>query len=176
MFKTGIGIEMRPFIKGRQLILGGAKIDYPMGLEGNSDADVLCHAIIDALLGASNLGEMHELFPEDDIKYKDISGLRLLELVNLKLARISFAVENIDVILVCSEIDLAPYKTYMLLNLSHAMKIDSSMISIKQSNSFFQLVPQFKDGISAFAVSTLIDISEPEEDEEEAGSEEDYYE
>ncbi|HER00327.1 MAG TPA: 2-C-methyl-D-erythritol 2,4-cyclodiphosphate synthase [candidate division Zixibacteria bacterium] len=176
MFKTGIGIAMRPFVKGRQLILGGAKIDHPMGLEGNSYADVLCYAIIDALLGASNLGEMNELFPEDDIKYKDISGLRLLELVNLKLARISFAIENIDVILACSEIDLAPYKTYMLLNLSHALKIDSSMISLKQSGSFFHLVPEFKKGISAFAVCTIIDMSEPEEEEEESSSEEEYYE
>ncbi|MBD3218278.1 MAG: 2-C-methyl-D-erythritol 2,4-cyclodiphosphate synthase [candidate division Zixibacteria bacterium] len=176
MFKTGIGIDMRRFIEGRKLILAGAEIDYTLGLEGNSDADVLSHAIIDALLGASNLGETDELFPEDDIKYKDISGLRLLELVNLRLARISFAIENIDVILSCSEVDLAPYKTYMLLNLSHALKIDSSMISLKQSHSFFHLLPQFKDGIAAFAVCTLIDISDVEEEEEESSSEEEYYE
>jgi 2-C-methyl-D-erythritol 2,4-cyclodiphosphate synthase len=176
MFKSGIGIDMRPFAEGRPLILAGARIEYPAGLAGDYDADVISFAVIDALLGASNLGERYELFPETDSKYESISGMRLLELVRLRLTRIALEIENIDIIIVCPEINLAQYKTYMLLNLSHALEIDSSMISIKQARSFENMIPEFKKGIAAMATCMLVDVSGDDGDEQNGGSEEEYYE
>jgi len=176
MFKSGIGIDMHPFGEVRPLILGGARIDHAFGLEGDYDADVVSAAVVDALLGAANLGERYELFPESDSKYHNISGMRLLELVRLRLARIALEIENIDIIIVCPEINLASYKTYMLLNLSHALEIDSSMISIKQAHSFENLVPEFKKGIAAMAVCMLLDVSGKEDDLEGGNAEEEFYE
>jgi 2-C-methyl-D-erythritol 2,4-cyclodiphosphate synthase len=175
MFKSGIGIDMRPFEGGKPLVLAGARLDYPTGLAGDYDADVVSFAIIDALLGAANLGEKYELFPETDLKYQNISGMRLLELVRLRLSRIALEIENIDIIIICPEIDLSQYKTYMLLNLSHALEIDSSMISIKQAHSFENLIPDFKKWVAAVATCMLIDISGEGEDEQEGGSPEDEY-
>lgn len=176
MFKSGIGIDMRPFAEGRPLILAGARIDYSAGLAGDYDGDVVGFAVIDALLGASNLGERYELFPEKDSKYENISGMRLLELVRLRLTRIALEIENLDIIIVCPEINLAQYKTYMLLNLSHALEIDSSMISIKQAHSFENLIPELRKGIATIATCMLVDVSGDGEDEQEGGSEEEYYE
>ena len=108
MIRSGIGIAIYPFAEGRRFILGGVEIESEKGLEGDFDADVLSHSICDALLGAAALGEMRTMFPSDDAKYKDISGLKLLELVRIKLARANKQVENIDAVLICPEYDLRP--------------------------------------------------------------------
>jgi 2-C-methyl-D-erythritol 2,4-cyclodiphosphate synthase len=176
MFKSGIGIDMRPFAEGKPLVLAGARIDYAIGLAGDYDSDVVSLAVVDALLGASNLGEKYELFPETDAKYQNISGMRLLELVRLRLTRIALEIENIDIIVVCPEVNLSQYKTYMLLNLSHALEIDSSMISIKQAHSFENLIPEFKKGVAAMATCMLVDVSGSGDEEQEGGTEEEYYE
>ncbi len=111
--KIGIGFDIHPLIYGRQLILGGIKIDYPAGLSGHSDADVVIHAISDALLGALGLGDIGEYFPDTDPAYKDISSLRLLESVMAMVRKDNYRINNLDLVIIANAPKLSPYKQQM---------------------------------------------------------------
>jgi 2-C-methyl-D-erythritol 2,4-cyclodiphosphate synthase len=176
MIRSGIGIAIYPFAEDHRFILGGVEIDYEKGLVGNFDADVLAHAICDALLGAAALGDMQTLFPPDDSKYKDISGLKLLELVRIKLSRASKQVENIDTVVICPELDISGLKTNMTINITRALELFSNAVSIKFSNSIVPMVPDRFEGVAVWAICAMLEISEEEEEPEEESSEEEYYE
>ena len=176
MLRCGIGIDMRPFDKKRELILGGTKIENQSGLAGGFDADVLSLAVCDAVLGAANLGDVHYLFAPDDAKYKDFSGLKLLEFIRIKLAKTSFVIENVDVSLLCNKFEIAPYKTYMILNLSRALDLDPGRISIKYSSPLCRLLSSEKAGISALCVCSLFEFDDTEVEPEVADGEEEFYE
>ena len=130
-FRVGNGFDVHPFVLGRDLILGGKKIPHRFGLAGHSDADVLVHAIIDALLGASGMPDIGQLFPDTDGRFKGISSILLLDEVGKKLAERSIEVINIDSVVVCQEPRIAPHAIDMKKNISSSLHIDPSRIGIK---------------------------------------------
>lgn len=129
--KVGLGFDIHPLVTNRKLIIGGVKIKYEKGLLGHSDADVLTHAIMDALLGAVALGDIGRLFPASDEKYKNISSLILLDKVVFLLEERGFKVENVDAIVICQEPKLLPYLENMTKNLASHLKIDFKNINVK---------------------------------------------
>lgn len=176
MIRCGIGIDMRPFDGKRELVLGGTKIENQSGLAGGFDADVVSLAVCDAVLGAANLGDVNYLFAPDDAKYKDFSGLKLLEFTRIKLAKTSFMIENIDISLLCNKFEITPYKTYMVLNLSRALDLEPARISIKSASPVCNLLSSEKAGITALCICSLFEFEEAAIEEEESDSDEEYNE
>jgi len=171
MFRNGIGFAVYPFTENRKFVLGGVFVDHEEGLQGNFDGDALSHAICEALLGAASLGDLQSMFPLDDTKYKDISGLRLLELVKIKLARSSMQIENIDAIIVCPSLDLSSLKTNMAINIARTLEIYKDYVSIKISNSVYPLKAHNFRGVAVLATCAMLDITEGEGEIEEESSE-----
>ena len=134
-FKIGIGYDIHRFAPGRKLFIGGLLIPFKYGLLGHSDADVLLHALCDALLGALGEGDIGEHFPEDDPKYKNISSLVLLKNVQQLLAKKSFKVGNIDAMLLLEAPKISVFKEKMKSKIAGVLKIDKSKISIKATTN-----------------------------------------
>lgn len=133
--RIGLGYDIHRLVKGRRLVMGGVVIPYPKGLLGHSDADVLCHAVADSLLGAAALGDIGQHFPNTDKRYKDISSLKLLQDV-LKLLRSSgYSIGNIDCMVVAEAPRLAPHITAMRRNIAKALKLNISQVSVKATTS-----------------------------------------
>ncbi|MFZ3105895.1 MAG: 2-C-methyl-D-erythritol 2,4-cyclodiphosphate synthase [Candidatus Hydromicrobium sp.] len=133
--KVGLGFDVHAFGAGRKLILGGVKIGHPMGLAGHSDADVLVHAIMDAILGACGLRDIGIHFPDSDMKYKDISSLLLLEEVRKKMEEKGFGIVNIDSILIMQKPKVYRYFQEMKKNIAGALKIDDDKVNIKATTT-----------------------------------------
>jgi 2-C-methyl-D-erythritol 2,4-cyclodiphosphate synthase len=131
MIRIGHGYDVHRLVEGRKLILGGVEIPYEKGLLGHSDADVLLHAISDALLGAAALGDIGKLFPDSDPAYKDADSLMLLRKVNVKLAGVGYAPVNIDVTVIAQAPKLSPYIAKMREKIAFTLGIDIDAISIK---------------------------------------------
>ncbi len=127
----GIGYDIHRLVENRPLYLGGVKIDFPLGLLGHSDGDVLIHAICDALLGAANLGDIGSHFPPDDNKYKDISSLRLLKRIGIFLKDSGFFPKNIDAVVIAEKPKVLPFVTEMKKNISRMLSMTPEHISIK---------------------------------------------
>ena len=153
--KVGLGFDIHPLVTNRKLIIGGVKIKYEKGLLGHSDADVLTHAIMDALLGAVALGDIGRLFPASDEKYKNISSLILLDKVVFLLKERSFKVENVDAIVICQEPKLLPYLENMTKNLASHLKIDFKNINVKVKSAEGIGNLGKGDAISALAVTMI---------------------
>jgi 2-C-methyl-D-erythritol 2,4-cyclodiphosphate synthase len=122
-------------IGGRPLILGGVKIEYPNGLDGHSDADVLVHALMDALLGAAGLKDIGHFFPPGDPKYKGISSLLLLEEVRANLERMGYRLVNADTVIIAESPRLAPYIEEMKDKIAAALRVPPALISIKATTT-----------------------------------------
>jgi 2-C-methyl-D-erythritol 2,4-cyclodiphosphate synthase len=133
--RTGTGYDAHPLVKKRKLVLGGVEIPFKKGLDGWSDADVLTHAIIDALLGAAALGDIGGHFPSGEPQYKDISSLTLLKEVGEKLAAGGWGIVNIDATVIAEEPKLAGYIDNMRRNLSDAIGIEVGRVSVKASTA-----------------------------------------
>lgn len=133
--RIGIGYDSHPFVKERRLVLGGVEIPFKRGLEGWSDADVLTHAVIDALLGAAALGDIGRHFPAGEAQYKDISSLSLLKSTSDKLKDAGWHIVNIDATIVAEEPKLAGYLEKMRKNLSRTLAINIASVSVKASTS-----------------------------------------
>ena len=135
MMRAGIGYDCHPLVPGRKLVLGGVLIPFDKGLSGYSDADVAVHAIIDALCGAADLGDIGTRFPPEDPRYKDISSLVLLaeigELVNKK----GFAIANIDVTIVAQSPRLSPFFAEMKEQISRSLNIAPSQVAVKATTT-----------------------------------------
>lgn len=129
--KIGLGYDVHKLVYNRALILGGVTIPFFKGLLGHSDADVLIHAIMDSLLGASCLGDIGRHFPDQDKKYKDISSLELLSKVLNLIKTNHYVIENIDSIIIAERPKLSPYIDHMRKNIAKTLEIDISMINIK---------------------------------------------
>jgi len=153
--RIGIGYDVHKFQEDRKLILGGICIPYKMGLKGHSDADVLIHAIIDSISGASGMDDIGTLFPDNDVKYKNISSVILLEKVCALLKEMNFKIINIDTIIVCEEPKIKPFKNEMIEKLSKTMKIERKNINIKATTTEGLGFEGRKEGISAQAVILL---------------------
>ncbi|TCT15731.1 2-C-methyl-D-erythritol 2,4-cyclodiphosphate synthase [Natranaerovirga pectinivora] len=129
--RIGIGYDVHKLVDGRRLIIGGETIPYEKGLLGHSDADVLTHAIMDAILGAASLGDIGKLFPDNDSTYKDISSIELLEIVRTKVEEKGYKIGNIDSTIIAQKPKMAPYIPLMVKNISNALNIEESDINIK---------------------------------------------
>ena len=154
-FQTGIGYDVHRLVKGRKLILGGVEIPHRLDLEGHSDADVLLHAVCDAILGAAGKGDIGEHFPNTDAKYKGISSLKLLAQVNQVINKAGYSVVNIDVALLAEEPKLTPYKAQMKANIAKELKLDSNLVNIKATTNEGLGFIGKKEGIAAYAVVLL---------------------
>jgi len=133
--RVGIGFDVHAYTAGRRLVLGGVKVDYKKGLEGHSDADVLVHAVMDAILGACGLGDIGMHFPDSDMKYKDISSLALLGEVREKMEAEGFEIENIDAVLILQEPKVFKYFEKMKKNIAHTLKIDTGSVNLKATTT-----------------------------------------
>jgi 2-C-methyl-D-erythritol 2,4-cyclodiphosphate synthase len=158
--RIGIGYDVHPLVDGRPLILGGVTIAYERGLSGHSDADVLVHAVIDSLLGAASMQDIGFHFPDNDPRYKDISSIELLKRTGIKLSEGGFRIVNTDATIVCDKPKLADYIDEMVDNISGALNIDSSRVSVKASSSN-GVGPLGKgEGIAAYAVALIDEESD----------------
>ena len=129
--RIGMGYDVHRLGKERKLILGGVEIPYELGLLGHSDADVLLHAIMDALLGAAALGDIGKHFPDNDEQYKDISSIILLEHVGKLLKDNNYTIGNIDATIIAQKPKLAPYREQMVKNVAKALNINDNQVCIK---------------------------------------------
>jgi 2-C-methyl-D-erythritol 2,4-cyclodiphosphate synthase len=153
--RIGIGYDMHPLVKGRKLVLGGVKIPFTKGLEGWSDADVLIHALMDALLGAAALGDIGRHFPPGEAKYKDISSLVLLAEVAATLSEAHYKIVNVDTTVVAEKPRLSKYIDEMRQNLSKVLGISIGKVSVKAStNNGLGDIGRGK-GIAAYAVAII---------------------
>lgn len=153
--RIGNGFDVHQFVIGRDLIIGGKKIDYRFGLQGHSDADVLIHAVIDSLLGAAGLRDIGRLFPDTDSAFKDISSLVLLGKVRESLQEITATIINIDSIVICQEPKISPHVDDMKSNISKALKIDASRVNIKGKTTEGLGFTGRGDGIACYSVALL---------------------
>ncbi|MBF0569313.1 MAG: 2-C-methyl-D-erythritol 2,4-cyclodiphosphate synthase, partial [Candidatus Omnitrophica bacterium] len=129
--RSGIGYDVHPLVKGRALVLGGVEIPYALGLKGHSDADVLLHAIADAILGAAGKGDIGEHFPDTDAKYKGASSLVLLAEARKCVEAGGFKIVNIDCTLIAEEPKIRPHKPAMKENIARVLGIDPVRVNIK---------------------------------------------
>ena len=129
--RIGMGYDVHKLVEGRPMIIGGVEIPYELGLLGHSDADVLLHAISDALLGAAALGDIGKHFPDTDPAYKGISSIILLEKVGTLLEENMFLIENIDATIIAQKPKMAPHIPTMRQNMADALEIDVSQMNVK---------------------------------------------
>lgn len=153
--RVGIGYDVHRLVEGRKLILGGVEIPYELGLDGHSDADVLLHAVKDAMLGAAALGDIGRHFPDTDGRYKGISSLILLKKVNEIIMEKGFFVNNIDAVVMAQKPKLAGFIPQMITNIADTINIDSGMINIKATTTERLGFCGRGEGMAAEAVVTL---------------------
>ena len=153
--RIGIGYDSHPLIPGTKLVLGGINIPYDKGLSGWSDADVLTHAIIDALCGAADLGDKGTLFPPGKPEFKDISSLILLDKTRVLLEEKGFRIINIDTTIIAQEPRLLPFISEMRKLVSKALNVDNTKITIKASTSNSLGFIGRKEGIAAQAITLI---------------------
>ena len=155
--RIGHGYDVHKLVEGRRLILGGVDIQYEKGLLGHSDADVLLHAIMDALLGAAALGDIGKRFPDSDPKYKNIDSLKLLAEVGKMLKTMGCEINNIDAIIIAEAPKFSPYIDEMRRNIADTLNIGTGAVSIKATTEEGLGFTGKKEGIAASAVA-LIEI------------------
>ena len=148
--KVGIGYDVHRLVEGRPLILGGITIPFGKGLLGHSDADVLVHALCDAILGALGLGDLGRHFPDTDPRYKDISSMQLLAQIQAMAEEQSFCCTNVDATIVAQEPKLAPYVDTMAENISRCLKIEQGAVNIKAKTTEGLGFEGRGEGISAY--------------------------
>lgn len=153
--RIGHGYDVHRLTEGRRLILGGVEVPYEKGLLGHSDADVLTHAVMDALLGAAALGDIGKLFPDTDAAYAGISSILLLERVAERLREAGYAVVNLDATILAQAPKLAPYRERMRENLARALSLDTSRVSVKATTEEGLGFTGEGLGIAAHAVALL---------------------
>jgi len=154
--RVGIGYDVHALVENQSLILGGVKIEHSLGLLGHSDADVLIHSIMDALLGAAGLGDIGKHFPDTDEQYKGISSLKLLVLVKEKLEFHGFKINNIDSVIIAQSPKLATYINQMEEKISKALKINQSLINIKATTTERLGFVGREEGIASESIVSII--------------------
>ena len=153
--RIGMGYDVHKLVDNRKLILGGVEIEYEKGLLGHSDADVLVHAIMDALLGAAALGDIGKHFPDTDPKYKGISSIELLKHVGKLLKENGYVIGNIDATIICQRPKLAPYREEMVQNVAKALEIETNQVCIKATTEEGLGFTGEEKGISSQAIALL---------------------
>lgn len=153
--RIGIGFDIHRFVDGRQLVLGGVDIPYSRGLDGHSDADVLLHALCDALLGALGKGDIGEHFPNTDPAYRNISSMILLEKVYQMVEQAGYVVSNVDAVIQAEEPKLREYKPQMKFHIAYKLAVSEDAVNIKATTMEGLGAIGHKEGIAAF-VSVLL--------------------
>ncbi|MBQ5837406.1 MAG: 2-C-methyl-D-erythritol 2,4-cyclodiphosphate synthase [Clostridia bacterium] len=156
MIRIGQGYDVHRLVEGRKLILGGKEIEHELGLLGHSDADVLTHAICDALLGAAALGDIGKLFPDNDEKYKNINSQILLTEVGKRIASAGYIINNVDATVVAQAPKLAPHISDMRENIARSLNIEPQQVSIKATTEEGLGFTGKKEGIAAMAVALIV--------------------
>jgi 2-C-methyl-D-erythritol 2,4-cyclodiphosphate synthase len=156
MIRIGFGYDVHKIVENRPLVLGGLEIPWEFGLLGHSDADVLVHAMNDAILGALALGDIGIHFPDTDNQYKDIYSIRMMEKVVVLMEDRGYEVNNVDGTIVAQRPKLAPYMPRMVQILSKTLKVPADRINIKATTSEGLGFEGRMEGISAYAVCTLV--------------------
>lgn len=162
-FRVGFGFDSHPLTAGRRLVLGGVEIPHDRGLAGYSDGDVLIHAIMDALLGAANLGDKGVHFPSGDTQYKDISSLLLLTKVGDLLDDAGWRVSNLDATITAQKPRLAPFIQDMQEQATKALSLPSGRISVKATTTDHLGFVGREEGIAAYAVASIVSAQKPEQ-------------
>lgn len=158
MIRVGSGFDVHQLVEGRKLILGGVEIPFEKGLLGHSDADVLLHAIKDALLGAAALGDIGRHFPDSDERYRGISSLELLRKVKTKLDENGFQVNNLDATIIAQAPRMSPFIEAMRENIAQTLGIPLEDINIKATTTEKLGFTGRGEGIAAQAVATILSI------------------
>lgn len=157
--RVGMGYDVHKLVENRDLILGGVKIPFEKGLLGHSDADVLLHAIMDALLGAAALGDIGKHFPDTDERYKGISSIKLLRHVGMLLDEHQYIVENIDATIIAQKPKMRPYIDKMRKNIADALALSVDQINVKATTEEGLGFTGTGEGISSQAVCLLEKIT-----------------
>jgi 2-C-methyl-D-erythritol 2,4-cyclodiphosphate synthase len=155
MITTGIGYDCHRLVAGRRLVLGGVEIPSDLGLEGHSDADVLTHAIIDALLGAASLGDIGEHFPDTDPQYSDANSIELLSAAASMLDQRGFAVLHVDATIVIERPQIAPARAQMRSTLAAALGIELDRVSVKATRGEGMGFVGRGEGAACLAIATV---------------------
>ena len=155
-FRSGIGFDSHPLTEGRKLVLGGVEIPHDRGLSGHSDGDVLVHAVMDALLGAANLGDKGLHFPSSDPQYKDISSLVLLERVGVLVAEAGWRLSNVDATILAQNPRLSPFNAEMRENMAKSLSVSPSRVGVKVTTTDYLGFVGREEGIAVCAVATLM--------------------
>ncbi len=154
--RVGIGYDVHKLVTGRPLILGGVTIPHEMGLLGHSDADVLLHAISDALLGAAALGDIGKHFPDTDERFKDADSMKLLEQVGQMVLDKGYVIENLDATIIAQRPKLRPYMDTMQQNIAQALRLDLDQVNVKATTEEKLGFTGREEGISAQAICSLL--------------------
>lgn len=160
VMRIGMGYDVHRLVEGRKCIIGGVEIPYEKGLLGHSDADVLVHAVMDALLGAAALGDIGKHFPDTDPAYEGISSIKLLEHVGALLEENLFLIENIDATIIAQAPKMRPHIDIMRANMAKALGIDISQVNVKATTEEGLGFTGSGEGISAQAICMLASPSE----------------
>ena len=155
MTRVGQGFDVHKFVSDKPLIIGGVTIDYNYGLEGHSDADVLIHAIMDALLGAAGLGNIGQHFPDNDAKFKDINSRKLLRSVVEKLKSNNYVIGNVDATIICETPKMQPYISQMITNIANDCMSDLDRVNIKATTTEKLGFIGRSEGIAAQAICLI---------------------
>ena len=153
--RIGHGYDVHRLVEGRKLILGGVEIPWERGLLGHSDADVLTHAVMDALTGAARLGDIGKLFPDTDPAYEGISSVKLLSEVGRLLGEKGYQVVNIDATLIAQAPKVGPYRQQMAENIAAALRMDSQRVNVKATTEEHLGFTGDGSGMAAHAVALL---------------------
>jgi 2-C-methyl-D-erythritol 2,4-cyclodiphosphate synthase len=153
--RTGIGWDSHKLVEGRQLILGGVRLEHTHGLLGHSDADVLTHAVIDALLGAAGMDDIGALFPDTDAAYKDADSIALLRDVVDRVRGAGYAIEHVDTTVIMERPKLSPKRGAIGAALAEALGVDRSQVNVKASTGEGLGFVGRGEGVAALAVATL---------------------
>ncbi|MBS6956316.1 MAG: 2-C-methyl-D-erythritol 2,4-cyclodiphosphate synthase [Enterocloster asparagiformis] len=158
--RIGQGYDVHRLVEERKLILGGVEIPYEKGLLGHSDADVLIHAVMDALLGAAALGDIGQHFPDTDPAYKGISSIELLKHVGALLEEKGYVVENIDATVIAQRPKLAAYRPQMAANIARALHLDAGRVSVKATTEEGLGFTGSGEGIASQAITLLTEVAD----------------
>jgi 2-C-methyl-D-erythritol 2,4-cyclodiphosphate synthase len=154
-FRSGIGYDVHRFAEGRELVLGGVTVLSDRGLAGHSDADVVTHAVMDALLGAAALGDIGDHFPDSDSKWKDARSVEMLTIVRDKIAQRGYAIRSVDAAVQCEAPRLGPYRDRMRAELASAMRVDRSQVNVKFGTNEGMGFVGRGEGIACQAIATI---------------------
>jgi 2-C-methyl-D-erythritol 2,4-cyclodiphosphate synthase len=153
--RVGIGFDSHRFAEGRSLVLGGVRVDFALGLAGFSDADVLTHAVMDALLGAAGLGDIGAHFPDTDERWRDADSIELLGLVRAMLGEAGVAPVNVDATVLCEAPRLGPYRSRMRVRLAEALGLSPAAVNVKFTTAEGMGWVGSGEGAAALAIATV---------------------